>query len=408
MIKHSALYEKLQKQYLHKWENCAEHFPVTGKRFSYFEKRIWEMKFDSFLSSIKKEANHEHPDNHKLLQKSQSFFKETLNYSNEHLNFIFSDDMLNATKSFIQKAWEFDPALGSEELFQALRNVWILFGLQSFFGKKVQITPSFLAYSLLYPYTDNLIDDASISKIEKLEFSERFAARLSGKQVQAQSILEEKIYELVKMIEGEYERLEFPQVYESLQAIHEAQTKSLALVSNKTIVSNTECMKICIEKGASSVIADGYLVLGDLNTKQFHFLFEYGAYLQILDDLQDARQDYLDDIKTCFSSKLPYGNLDKMLCKTYSLGKKFHQTLQNLYPNEIAFQGLIQRSSGLLFIASVFENKDDFSSEFIQKIEKHTPFRFSFLQERQKELKPFKDLMMQKMEEYRDKEFAKI
>ncbi len=408
MIKHAALYEKLQKRYLHEWENCSVHFPVSGKRFSFFEKRIWEMKFDGFISSLKKEANREHPDKNKLLQQAQSFFKEALNYSNEHLNFIFSDDMLDASKSFIQKAWAFDPNLGNEELFQALRNVWILFGLQSFFGKKVQITPSFLAYSLLYPYTDNLIDNANISKNGKLEFSERFAARLSGKQVEAQSTLEEKIYELVKMIEGEYERREFPQVYESLLAIHNAQTKSLALVSNKEMVSDTECMKICIEKGASSVIADGYLVLGDLNTKQFHFLFEYGAYLQILDDLQDARQDYLDDIKTCFSSKLPYGNLDVMLCKTYSLGKNFHQTLQYLYPNKIAFQGLIQRSFALLFIASVFENKDDFSSAFIQKIEKHAPFRFSFLQEHQKELKPFRDLMMQKMEEYRDKEFAKI
>ncbi len=408
MIKHSALYEKLQKQYLQNWTICSEQFPVSGKRFSYFEKRIWEMKFDRFLQVIKKEANNEHPDKNRLLQQAQSFFREALNYSNEHLHFIFSDDMLCATKSFIQKAWEFDSNLGNEELFQALRNVWIMLGLQSFFGKKIQITPSFLAYSLLYPYTDNLIDDASISKIEKLEFSERFAARLSGKQVHAQSVLEEKIYDLVKMIEGEYERQEFPQVYESLLTIHEAQTQSLTLVNNKELISDTECMKICIEKGASSVIADGYLVLGDLSAKQFHFLFEYGAYLQILDDLQDARQDYLDDIKTCFSSNLPYGDLDKMLCKTYSLGKKFHQTLQDLYPNEIAFQGLIKRSFGLLFIASVFENKDDFSSEFIQKIEKHAPFRFSFLQEHQKELKPFKDLMMQKMEEYRDKEFVKI
>ena len=408
MIKHSALYTQLQKQYHQKWEDCSEHFPVSDKRFSYFEKRIWELKFESFLRSVKKEMNDEQPNKSKLLEQSKSFFNEALNYSNEHLNFIFSEEMLGASKSFIQKAWEFDPNLENEELFQALRNVWILFGLQSFFGKEIQLTSSFLAYSLLYPYTDNLIDDANISKTEKLEFSERFATRLSGKQVDAQSTLEEKIYELVKMIEGEYERREFPQVYESLLAIHNAQTKSLALVSNKKMVSDTECMKICIEKGASSVIADGYLVLGDLNTKQFQFLFEYGAYLQILDDLQDARQDYLDDIKTCFSSKLPYGNLDVMLCKTYSLGKKFHQSLQHLYPNKIAFQGLIQRSFALLLIASVFENKDDFSSAFILKIEKHAPFRFSFLQEQQKELKPFRDLMMRKMEEYRAKEFVKI
>lgn len=402
MTNHSALYNKIQNQFITSWENCPENFPIMNRRFSYLEKRIWEMKFDRFIKYIQSESNFEQPNKLEILQKSKLFFKDALSYSPDQLELFFSDEMILATKDFIKKAWLFDPELGNEEIYQALRNAWIMLGLQSFFDKEIQITPSLLAYSLLYPYTDNLIDDASINNEAKIKFCNRFALRLDGQSVDSETITESRIYDLVEMIESEFGRENHPEVYQSLLAIHDAQTKSLALLSNKPILSEAATFQICIEKGATSVIADGYLVLGNLDEKQFHFLYGYGAYLQILDDLQDARQDYLDGIMTCFSRNLPYGNLDKLLCKTYYLGKSFHQSIKDLYPNEISFQGLIKRSFGLLFLASIFENQEDFSTDFIQKIEKHAPFRFSFLQEKRKELNPFRDLMLQKMEEYKD------
>ncbi|MBL4560543.1 MAG: hypothetical protein JKX79_06115 [Labilibaculum sp.] len=406
MTNHSALYNKIQNQFIASWNNCPEHFPVSNKRFSYLEKRIWEMKFDRFIKFMRREANFEQPDKKEILQKSRSFFKDSLSYSPDQLKFIFSDEMIIATKDFIKKAWEFDPELGNDEIYQALRNVWIMLGLQSFFGLEVKITPSFLAYSLLYPYTDNLIDDAFIDNEEKINFCKRFALRLAGEAVESESISESRIYDLAAMIESEFDRKNYPEIYRSLLDIHNAQTKSLALLSDKPLLSEEETFKICIAKGATSVIADGYLVLGKLDKKQFNFLYEYGAYLQILDDLQDARQDYLDGIRTCFSRKLPYGNLDKLLCKTYFLGKAFHQSLKDLYPNEISFHGLIQKSFGLLFLSSIFENQEDFSNDFIQKMEKHTPFRFSYLNKQKTELEPFRKLLFEKMEEYKLNNFA--
>ncbi|WP_461641280.1 class 1 isoprenoid biosynthesis enzyme [Labilibaculum euxinus] len=401
MINQSELYNKIQDQFISIWKNCPEHFPATGKRFSYLEKRIWESKFDRFIKFVQNEASFKQPNKLEILRKTQIFFKEALSYSSDQLELIFSDEMLDATKDFIQKAWLFDPNLGNTEIFQALRNVWIMLGLQSFFGKEIKITPSLLAYSLLYPYTDNLIDDASINKEEKINFCQRFALRLEGESVKSESGTEQQIYDLVEMIESEFDRENYPEVYHSLLAIHDAQTQSLALVSDKPMLSEEETFKICINKGASSVIADGYLVLGNLDEKQLHFLYEYGAFLQILDDLQDARQDYLDGVMTCFSRKLPYGNLDKLICKTYFLGKTFQQSVSNLYPDEISFQGLIKKSFALLFLVSIFENQEDFSDDFILKIEKHAPFRFSFLHKRKTDLETFRDLMLQKIDEYR-------
>jgi len=406
MTKHSALYETIQKQFIEKWTNCPDHFPESKRQFSYIEKRIWEIKFNHFLRVIKKEFKYQKPNKTKILERSKVFFEENLAYPHEQLTMIFSTEMLNATKDFIRKAWEFDNELSQHEIFQALRNVWVMMGLQSFFEKEIKITPSLLAYSLLYPYTDNLIDTPKISKDEKLDFCERFALRLDGKTADAKSQVERHIFDLVTMIESEFERESHPELYESLLAIHHAQTQSLKLVSTKTDLSEDERFQICIEKGATSVIADGFLVMGHLDEKQYHFLYEYGAYLQILDDLQDARDDYEEGIMTYFSKNLSQTKLDLLLCKTYYMGKSFYQNIEKWYPNELSFKGLIQRSFGFLLLASVYQNQADFSDDFVLNIEKHAPFRFSFLHKKKVELEPFRELILKKVEAYKAKEFT--
>jgi len=405
MTLHSNLRNKIQTEYTNQWMNCPDYFPESKRQFSYIEKRIWEIKFNHFLRLIKKEFKVKNPNKTKILDRSKAFFEENLAYPHEQLTMIFSNEMLNATKNFIRKAWEFDPELSQQEIFQALRNVWVMMGLQSFFGKEIKITPSLLAYSLLYPYTDNLIDTPSISKDEKLDFCNRFALRLSGEQVETKAQIEKHIFDLVKMIESEFEREKHPDLYESLLAIHHAQTQSLKLVSTKTDLSENERFQICIEKGATSVIADGFLVMGHLDEKQYHFLYEYGAYLQILDDLQDARDDYEEGIMTYFSKNLSQTKLDHLLCKTYYMGKSFYQNIEKWYPNKLSFKGLIERSFSFLLLASVYQNQTDFSDNFVQNIEKHAPFRFSFLHKKQVELAPLRNHLLEKVEAYKAKEF---
>jgi hypothetical protein len=406
MTFHSALRNRIQKEYTAQWMNCPDHFPESKRQFTYIEKRIWEIKFNHFLRVIKKEFKFQKPNKTKILDRSKIFFEENLAYPHEQLTIIFSTEMLNATKDFIRKAWEFDKELSQNEIFQALRNVWIMLGLQSFFGKEIKITPSLLAYSLLYPYTDNLIDTPTISKTEKLDFCDRFALRLDGKPVDAKSQIERRIFDLVDMIESEFERKTHPELFESLLAIHDAQTQSLKLVSTKAELSEDERFQICIEKGATSVIADGFLVMGHLDEKQYHFLYEYGAYLQILDDLQDARDDYEEGIMTYFSKNLSQTKLDHLLCKTYYMGKSFYQNIEKWYPKELSFKGLIQRSFGFLLLASVYQNQADFSEDFVQNIEKLTPFRFSFIQKKKVELDPLRHLLLDKVEAYKAKEFS--
>lgn len=404
MIDNSELYAKFLKKFSTKWENCSEDFPCSKRKFSAIEKYLWELKCDRFISSISEQKKLKRVDSTEIINESRKFFRDGLSYSNNQLEMIFSADMISATKEFVKKSILFDKNMESKDLFQALRNMWIVMGLQSLWGQKICITPSTLAYSLLYPYTDNYIDNSNISKSDKLNFSERFAKRLAGDCLEPANENEAKIFQLLAMIENEYERTKFPKVYESLLDIHHAQTQSIELCNKNLILSNKACFTIAVNKGATSVIADGYLIMGNLSKEQLHFLYEYGAYLQIIDDLQDASEDYKEGVYTSFSRLLPHKKLDRMLCKTYYLGEKVVETIQQYYSDNLAFQGLIKRSFALLFASAIIANPENFSSHFIDTVEKHSPFRFSFANKQMNNISDFKDLMEKKFMEWKKSE----
>jgi hypothetical protein len=289
------------------WDNAGTTFPNLNKVYSKNEKKRREEHIRNLIGKLKSQNSQElrNPDSltHKEFFASlNSFFKNALDYSDDQLGLIFSDHMQKSTYEFISAAVKFDPDLPMQSIFQACRNVWIMNGVQILLGEKVCLSPSVFAYSMLYPYTDNFIDDPCVTNIQKAEFSLRFAKRLNGDEVEAENPVEIKIYELVAMIEKEWDRDLYPRLYQSLKAIHTAQTKSIELIkSNRSdSLPSRRALMICAEKGGASVVADGYLVKGDLDSSLEAFLYVYGAYLQLLDDLQDLEEDAGNGLMTCF------------------------------------------------------------------------------------------------------------
>ena len=59
----------------------------------------------------------------------------------------------------------------------------------------------------------------TISTFEKMIFSERFRQRLSGEYPEPETKTEQAVFRLVEMIEQQYSRTEFPEIFESLLAI---------------------------------------------------------------------------------------------------------------------------------------------------------------------------------------------
>ena len=396
--------QKYVNDYSDYWEHSNPAFPFITHHFNRKEKHSREMILNQYLEAVKTLRKRKLSGKKLSPQEEQLFFDNSknilcsaLNFTASQLDLMFSDEIKEVTRQFVKQARLFDPSLSFQDIFQAGRNVWIMNGLQVVLNVPVKLTPSILAYSLLYPYTDNLIDDPEVSAFDKLIFSNNFLHRLQGHHPIPNSSSEEKIYKLVDMIEAEYPRASFPGVYQSLVAIHEAQTKSVQLIDLGNNISETETLRICLEKGGASVVADGYLVAGKLNKVQEYFLFGYGAYLQLLDDIQDMEEDRLAGLKTVFSTDT--GTLEAKLNKTYWFGEYAMQSLPLMGGQLDVFQSLMRKSMDLFIIEAIAQNPGSFSPEYVTRMEAHSPFSFQYIQQQKEHFAPYKGFLLTALEE---------
>jgi hypothetical protein len=317
----------------------------------------------------------------------RSFMENVFDFDPDQLDIILSGSFKNVSKDFYYRAREFGPELTAENLYQGLRNVWIMNGIQLMMDLPVEITPSVFAYSMIYPYSDNLLDDPSVSENEKKAFSVRFNRRLHGETVEPVSHTEKQLYLLVEMIELQYPRIQFPNVYESLYAIQRGQTRSLSLI-NCNGMPEAEIREICFEKGGASVLADGYLVAGRLTQVQEQALFGYGIYLQLLDDVQDAREDAEASTKTLFSGMYEKRCLDSMLNRTIHFGRIALQEMSCFGSDKSATMlRLMNRSIETMAVESAGLNPGSWSEEYLAILEEYSPMRFEFLRQKKSQSK---------------------
>jgi hypothetical protein len=404
--------QKYLEDYAVFWEDSKSDFPFIAQKFNQNEKQSREEILDKYIQSVKvvrngklTRKNFNEKDERLFFENTRTFFRDGLDFTQIQLQVMFSDELTEVTRQFVRKARRFDPTLTFHDIFQACRNMWIMNGLQIVLGLPVRQTPSMFAYSLLYPYTDNLIDNPAISSSDKLIFSNKFYLRLNGEHPQPNNSAEQTIFSLVSMIEDEYPRSGYPEVYQSLLAIHQAQTQSMYLIHSGDDLSETEILKICIAKGGASVLADGYLVAGRLSKEQEHFLFGYGAYLQLLDDIQDVNEDQAAGLKTVFSGVNQL--LDTRLNKTYWFGEQVMKSLPLFGGQQIdVFQSLMRKSMDLFIIEAIAQNPDYYTKKYVLEIENHSPLSFSFIQKRKEKFTPYNGLLLTAIEEFALNEYT--
>jgi hypothetical protein len=381
--------EYLVQHFAGVWNYSRFDVPDWGRKYSSKEQSLREKDVEKFLSTIKKEskkcgytATEKLRNYEKFSPAIRSFLKNGLGFEDEEIEILFSNDFLKITSQFIEASRDFDPSISNEDISQALRNVWTMNWIQMLLNKPVEMTKSVFAYSLLYPYTDNYIDNLKVSCEEKNGFNNRLADKLAGGSVLPKNKNEEKVFKLVEMIEEQFNRAVYPNVFESLIAIHTAQTKSMKLSSSEILISCDELLNISLEKGGTSVLADGYLIAGDLTETQKTFLFGFGAYLQLIDDLQDVSDDYAGKVKTVFSTD--DNKLDKLIGQLNCFGERvlFGSGSFGFGEKFSAFD-MMKKSCRLLSISAVGITSEFYNSAFLKMIEVHSPFRFSFLRKYQ-------------------------
>ena len=277
---------------------------------------------------------------------------------------------IEATKAFISRVRLKWPQMDNESIFQALRNVWIMIAIQMMCDQKIELTDAMFAYSMLYPLTDNVLDDSTLSKQEKFQFIEALGNRLNGITGNETSPQYADVYDMVSLIESQYSREQYPLVYESLCLIHACQKESMKQQYSQLDIS--QISKISFEKGASSVIADGYLVLGKLDTDQFDFLTGYGIVLQLADDLQDMTSDALVSHRTLFSfgqtRETLAENVEKLCLLSSNVLLKIPTQNIKLKSNLTL---LLEKSMNFLITDAIQMHRNSFDKSYIRKISKN-------------------------------------
>lgn len=331
------------------------------------------------------------------------FARMGLDLKDRHLELLLGNGFSALGTELARRARRFDPNVSSADILQASRNAWTACALQVLLGRKMYLTPAIFAYSMLYPYTDNYLDDPSVSQEAKLGFSARFGRRLAGDAVTPEDHHEAAIWRLVALIEGQYDRAGWPQVFTSLLAIHHAQKNSITLLRRGLGSEGIDVVKLSFDKGGASVLADGYLAAGSLSPEEAHFVFGWGVLLQLADDLQDVRPDCQDGMLTVFSEIAGREPLDQRTSRALHFGQRVMQGMDRLPGRDSgALRDMIQRSSRSLLIRAAGEAPDLYTMEYLAELETHSPFRFAFLNDQRKRLASRSGLLSRLFEAFLD------
>ena len=363
--------DALRDRHIELWRTTPAVLPALGPRTGFFRQlanaRAARRLVDAVASeaaSLPADGNDRGAWRERVCRRLEEFGRERLGWSEGFARLLLAEDLVVSSARFVREARVFTPDLPLDQLGQALRNVWIGNWLQLLRERAIEMRPGLFAYSMLYPLTDNLLDDDALSATDKHAFGRRFGARLAGSMPEAANAREAAVFELVRTIEREFPRHEYPTVYARLLAIHDAQSQSLRQHRGESL-GDAELLALTVAKGGSSVLADLHLVLGRPSRREERFAFGYGVFLQLLDDLQDVEQDLEARHETLFTRAARRGTLDEPTARLAAFIDRVldgHGLLSGP-----AFEDrldLVRRNCRALLVGSVAENERRYSRGF--------------------------------------------
>lgn len=284
------------------------------------------------------------------------------------------DQFYYISKQFMADARAFDPDMKIDDIGQALRNVWIMLILMKVFDRDLCYHKAIFAYSMLYPYTDNFLDDTTISSQDKNRFNTWLSKRLQGELLTYENEDQQTVDTLVNMIEATFPRNKYPQVYEALQRIQGGQIKS---VLQNSALNNDVLLDISIEKGGASVYADGYLIDGTMSDSEAIFSVAFGFLLQLADDIQDIHIDRKANYRTLISNK-KHRKERVRFCSAYL--HFIEVVVHELCPSKnVRLKTFIIENCRLLILFSLVQNAQYYTKLFLFRIQKRLPFHTNYL-----------------------------
>jgi hypothetical protein len=201
----------------------------------------------------------------------------------------------------------------------------------------------------------------------------------------AENEREATLWTLVELIERQYPRARYPDVFDCLLAIHLAQEHSIAQV--KSQCSAAELLPVSCAKGGTSVLADACMARGWLNEEESRFAFDWGVLLQLGDDLQDVHEDMQRGSMTLFSGPAAAGRrLDDRVIQLLTFSERVSDRMEQMPHGTGTLKALLRMSWRSLILMAVAESHQFFSRKFLEDAERFSPFRFEFLRSRREKL----------------------
>ena len=149
-----------------------------------------------------------------------------------------------------------------------------------------------------------------------------------------------------------------------------------------------------VEKGGTSVLADGFLVTGSLTVEMMEVMFVYGVILQFIDDLQDIDEDIAAGHSSAFTRAIERGRLDVLTNRLFSYLRWCLTAMCSHAPEGVQpLCSLIGRSCSLLILEAVACHKKFYDQKFLNRMEPYMPLRIDALGNVKQRLK-------QQMEQY--------
>ena len=383
---------ELLEEAVAQWWSSETSFPEFARRFTPREQAEREAELTKFIERIEAEVaqlprgrSEREATRERINTAFVELAKSALELNDRHLQLLLDGGFSGIGNSLARQARRFDPGVSTNDILQACRNAWTACGLQALLGRSMRVTPSIFAYSMLYPYSDNYLDAPDITHQEKAGFNRRFGQRLAGEPGPPVNPRENLIWRLVDRIEDEYPRPANPQVHASLLAIHQAQNDSLRLARRGSASGDVDALKLSFSKGGTSVLADGYLAAGTLSAVEARFTFHWGVMLQLGDDLQDIREDSADGVLTLFSQAVEHEPLDMVTNRAFHFGERVMRLLDQVGAAESAtLKELIRRSARSFLLRCASDAGDLYTNAYLERLEQHSPFRFSYLARQRK------------------------
>jgi hypothetical protein len=324
----------------------------------------------------------------RLLDEIKPFIGRTLGLEEEQLQLVLRRRFIDVVAEFVAEAHHYDPSLTDADIYQASRNVMSMNFMQLLLGLPVELTPAVFAYSLLYPYSDNILDNPRVTPGEKRSFGEWFLYVLKDENPPVQTERERRIREMIALVEKQFPRKSYPAVYQSMIGIHDAQSRSLGLMRSAASPYEADVLGLSFEKGGASVLGDGYLVAGELTDWQRRFMFGYGCFTQLMDDVEDIGSDLKAGIATIFSQSAGRWMLDGMTNRLFHFGEGVFSQMER-FPGEDAalLRSLVWDCIQPALIGSLIRSHRYYSRGYLASLQDHFPFHFRSLDRQEKKLK---------------------